>query len=50
MRIYIKNKLFLEKVDLTLNNFHLGKVIRGRERTCDEELRNITKVIDNVSV
>ena len=49
VRVYIKNKLFLEEVDslsqrgiLTLNNFYVGKAIWGGERMCDGKLRNTT--------
>ena len=48
--IYIKRKLFLERVDslsqrgiLRLNNFHIDKAIRGAEITRDGILRNTTK-------
>ena len=54
--IYIKRKLFLERVDslskrgiLTLNNFHIDKAIRGAEITCDGKLRNTTPKYQNTS-
>jgi midasin (ATPase involved in ribosome maturation) len=46
LQIHIENKVFLEvdsfsqQGNLTHNNFNLGKAMRGRERTRDEELRN----------
>ena len=58
MRIYFKNKLFLEEVVeshsqrdiLTLNNFYLGKAIRGGERICDGKLRKTTPKYQNTSI
>ena len=53
--IYSKNKLFLEEIDLakellSLNNFHLDKVIRGGERTCDRGIKkHYTKISKHIN-